>query len=331
MVVDERLRRMVRTAIASASGVLLVGPPGTGKSSLLAEVATEICSNPQNFGFGTAPLPAPLTVTAEEGWTSRELVGGESIVNGVVVFRPGHLLRAIDENRWLVIDEMNRADMDKIFGAVFTWLADVGSSRRVSLGRLSQHPGAADISLGWSDGTACQVVNRESFEHGTGSDPIAFLAGRSWRILGTYNAVDAQRVFRFGQALGRRFLRVPIPPINADEFETALAARAGDLGDVARAAIVNAYRAHLEAQSPDARLGPALFLRMADYVRKSQQLGGTESIDETLAEAYLVNVGPWLARLEESDLEDLHQRIDAFGALSAAQWTWITTMLANIA
>lgn len=308
----------------------MVGPPGTGKSSLLAEIAAEICAAPGDFGLAGPALAEPLWVTAEEGWTSRELVGGESIVHSNIVYRPGHLLRAIAENRWLVIDELNRADMDKIFGAIFTWLAgDAAPTPNVSLGHLSPEPNAAGISLAWSDDPECDVVNREEFEQGSGSDPIVFRAGTSWRLLGTYNAVDAQRVFRLGQALGRRFVRVPVPPITPDEFALALNARAGDLGQVARDAIVNAYRAHLEAQAPEARLGPALFFRMANYIRRSQALGGDVAFYETLAEAYLINVGPWLARLEPADLEQLEERIEQLGVLPAAQWTWIETMIPN--
>ena len=43
---------------------------------------------------------------------------------------------------------------------------------------------------------------------------LEYAAGSEWRVLGTYNAVDAQRVFRMGQALSRRFKHVPVPPVS---------------------------------------------------------------------------------------------------------------------
>ena len=332
MVIDPRVRRMLEIAIASSPAVLLVGPPGTGKSSLLHEVASSICADPAKFGVASNPLPPPMWVTGEEGWTARELVGGESIVDGKVVFRPGHLLRSIRTKRWLIIDELNRADMDRIFGPVFTWLAgDSASAPVVSLGPRSQAPGEPEISLAWAEEEESTVEGEASLD-GSGSDPITFRAGTSWRILGTYNAVDAQRVFRVGQALGRRFVRVPVPPITGADFASAIAARTSVPQD-AQDAIVALYVAHLAA-SPTT-LGPALFFRMAEYLRVADELADPPrdpaTLDaEALAEAYLVNAGAWLARLEDVDLAELGNRVTKPGPLSEEQWKWISSMLPNL-
>jgi hypothetical protein len=75
-----------------------------------------------------------------------------------------------------------------------------------------------------------------------------------------FNALDAQRVFRFGAALGRRFARVPIPAPPADAFGEVLATRAADLPEEFRKAILGLYDAHYRSDAT--RLGPALFLAM---------------------------------------------------------------------
>ena len=49
--------------------------------------------------------------------------GGETVAGGDIVFRPGWVLRSIAEGRWLVLDEANRGDLDRIFGALLTWLS----------------------------------------------------------------------------------------------------------------------------------------------------------------------------------------------------------------
>lgn len=325
MVVDDRIKRAIRLSILTTSAVLLVGPPGTGKTTLLTEIINEIRSDPSAFGF-EQDLPQPITVTPEESWSARELIGGMTIAeDGNLRFREGYVLRAIREGRWLLLDEANRADLDKIFGALLTWLSD----QEVDLGPVSTEVGAPNVRLGWSP-TSSSSVETDSETHDLSEEvPVRYLAGREWRLLGTYNALDAQRVFRFGLALGRRFLRVPVPPIPPDSFVTVVEPVTEGRPARLREAVTRLYAAHFESE--DTQLGPALFIRIPDYVVAGlgalQEAKGAgvedEYVNQLIAEAYLVNVGAFLARYDDGGLTELGERIVASGALPRIEWEWV--------
>lgn len=102
-------------ALNAGKHVIFTGPPGCGKSKLSGVLAT--------LATGREPLMA----TASPAWSSGDLVGRyfpRRDGNGLE-FKPGFFLKAIDEgNRWLVIDEFNRANIDECFGELFSVLAD---------------------------------------------------------------------------------------------------------------------------------------------------------------------------------------------------------------
>lgn len=349
LTMDDSTTRMARLAVATSPAVLFVGPPGTGKNRLLSEIIREIQESPQTYGFSRAR--DVVVEPAEEGWTTRDLVGGETIDErrNTLRFRPGKVLDAIANDRWLVIDEANRADLDRIFGGLLTWL----SRQQVVVGRASTKVGAPLVRLGWTDepSSFAQGADRLAAED-VGAEPIDYWAGTEFRLLGTYNAVDAQRVFRFGLALGRRFSQVPVPPAKVEDFAAMLETTAADLTDASvrkrvTGRVVELYRAHHGTAS--ARLGPAFFLGIPEYVATGLQLadlvgvdaGDERDIDRLVVEAYLLATGAWLARLETStELSELAQRLttattNAAGqlgppVLDVSEWDWLAGQLPTI-
>lgn len=356
LIIDARIKRMLRLAIASSKAVMLVGPPGTGKSTLIDEALAEIEAAPQSYGLSHAPSGV-RDVTPEEGWTARDLVGGETVDDdGNLRFRPGHVLEAIRDDEWLVLDEANRADMDKIFGGLLTFL----SNKPVTLGRASNDLKAANVRLEWGPDSVSSCPDYHRLEDGQGS-AIRFFAGHDWRLLGTYNALDAQRVFRFGQALGRRFQRVPVQPISSEDFAAALQPHLEQLPeavDVDRVGVV--LRAlYDDHQLTPPQLGPAVFLGIPRYIVSGLSLIETEefiesatdeegdgesssvgssisgvslAVDELLVEGYLLGVGSWLAQLGDSERDEFHARVVTESELlTEAQWAFITEHISALA
>lgn len=311
VVVDSRVARMLRRALTAYSSILLVGPPGTGKGTLLKWLIAEAEREPSVYGFEPSSFrPDPLWRTPDESWTAFDLIGGLAPdASGVLSWASGALLNAIAAGRWLILDETNRADMDKIMGPLLTWL----SRQEVELG-TTRADGGDSIHLGWSKERASEVKSDTAVKR--------YLAGRDWRLLGTYNPQDAQRVFRFGQALSRRFVIVPIPTLKSGQFIQLLSSRYQDLAESTAESIGGLYSAH-QADS-NTVLGPAVFLNMAEYVLAGQTTPADVVEDELLAEAYVLSLGRYLAAYDDEVFEALGSRVvDDEGTLSGEQWSWI--------
>ena len=310
VIVSSRTERMLRRAVTNFTSILLVGPPGTGKGQLVRWIAEEVRADPVSFGFTEGTDPNPMWRTPDESWSAFEVIGGLAPKEGELAWSNGLLLNSLAEQRWLVLDETNRADMDKIMGPLLTWLA----GQDVEVGRTASH-GGHPVMLGWGHEAASAATDPS----GAGQS-INFVAGTSWRLLGTYNPQDAQRVFRFGQALSRRFTTVPVPALSPGEFESLLNSRCPGLGDDAKASIVGLYSAHYA--SVETVLGPAVFLRAGAYLDQAEH---PESTEELVAEAYVLSLGKYLTSFDDHVFESLGRRVveDEDAALSETQWTWV--------
>lgn len=185
LVIPEKKLNSVISAI-QAGNIILTGPPGTGKTKIaqiLSETLTENnIINDDKF------------VTATADWSTFETIGGYiQNSDGALTFTPGHVLDAleIENSKWLVIDELNRADIDKAFGPLFSLL----SGQKVELDYDS--------------------INIGTYEDYNGAED--YLLPKSWRIIATMNTFDKNSLFDLSYAFMRRFSFVNISVPDPEE------------------------------------------------------------------------------------------------------------------
>jgi MoxR-like ATPase len=97
-------------ALATGRHVVLTGPAGSGKTTLALALARAAASSGRASGA--------VLVTARRRWGADDTLGRMADTG----FQPGHLVVAAQRERWLVLDELDRAHLDRALGALSTFL-----------------------------------------------------------------------------------------------------------------------------------------------------------------------------------------------------------------
>lgn len=255
--------------------IIMTGPPGTGKTTIAENASKEA----ENIDF----ISGYILTTATADWSTFETIGGYMPnADGKLEFEEGIFLKSIRENKWLIVDEMNRAEIDKSLGQLFTVL----SGKDVELPFKDIHSGK-HISIKHHEGLG-SYYNRET---------SAYYVGKNWRVIGTMNTYDKNSLFMLSYALMRRFamINIPIPEYIYLENLLSNSKLVNESWDFVQAVIRYSPRP----------IGPAIINEVVAYL----ELSLNDKFNNGFAEALCSSVIPQYEGLLKNEIMDFYRLI----------------------
>ena len=278
------------SALNAGKHIILIGPPGTGKTSL----AHAVC----RFAVEKAGCAAGVTLTtATADWTAFDTIGGYvPTAQQVLQFRPGIFLEAISACHWLVIDEINRAEIDKAFGELFTVLSGQQADLPYSVGKSQVRvmPSADPDPQKWLP---------------TNGKPLGtydYVMHPNWRILATMNVYDKSSLFAMSFAFMRRFAFVDVDLPDIPIYKSLIDRWATEQNfDQTHQSINGMLQKLLDLLTPGnplsfRALGPAIIKDMIWYIGNRLQFDPAADPTGLLGEAFLLYVTPQLDGLDRA-------------------------------
>jgi MoxR-like ATPase/plastocyanin len=205
LLIDPETIKEIVINLASGRHILLAGPIGTGKTQLALKIPGVFWTEDNGY------YPELYTATSE--WSTNDVVGGimpkmrgekpiyeiqlgcvsKTVKSNWDEDNPSKRILSTHEGNsfhgtWLVIDEFNRADIDKAIGQLFTSL----ETKSLKIPTSTENMSFEEVTI-----------------------PL------DYRIIGTLNTADKHHLFKLSDALKRRFAYIEVlaPTIEQKDLE----------------------------------------------------------------------------------------------------------------
>jgi MoxR-like ATPase/predicted Mrr-cat superfamily restriction endonuclease len=268
-----KIKEQVCGTLNSSKHVMITGAPGTGKTNL----AEDVCKVAESHKF----TKGYVLTTATSDWTTFDTIGGYMpSESGKLIFEEGKFLQAIKEDKWLIIDEINRADIDKAFGQLFTVLSGQGVELPFKI-----------------NGKSVRIQPTEEIGSYYDSETATYRVGKNWRILSTMNVYDKDYLFEMSYAFMRRFTFIYIDLPVDEEYKKLIDSWCGDLDE----SYIHQIHQLLDI-NPHREIGPAIFKDVIEYVAAREEIGSNEHI---LEDAVLSYIMPQFEGLEKTQILEI--------------------------
>jgi len=279
----EDLKLLIALHLLAGKNIIVYGPPGSHKTSLVRGLC-------EKLGIRYH------IITGNPEWTPYDVVGGRGI-NGV--FRAGFAakavidgwrsLRELGKPVFLIVDEINRANVDLAFGGIFT-LLDLSHRG---------NPLIRGEDLGDASGFGDVLIDGDLYV------PYSF------RVLATMNSYDKALLFKLGYALLRRFALIEMR--RGFKLQESLESQGGNfISWVEKDEVKNALR---NCSLPDSL---KLDLIEEELLLKREKYGDYALLDPTLSSnLQQLSVSGVLGKLAaNSGLKDGDQLLDLILAIA---------------
>lgn len=276
--------RNIANSIDSGKHIILEGVPGTGKTV----IANALCDLCVEKGYVNGYTQA----TATSDWSTYDTIGGlMPDKDGNLYFSEGIVLKSIRENNLLIIDEINRADIDKAFGPLFTVLSNQTVELNYKIFKDENDKVGKNIKI---------VPDLDHQRSHFDPEDATYYVGNNWRIIGTMNTYDKDSLYDLSYAFMRRFFfcNVDVPDENAyveiiDSFN--------ELDGEYKSSLKKLIKLNDEEYSR--KIGPAVIIDLIKYLITCQKYSSEDNF--AMEEAVIGYIIPQFEGLPQDSLNDI--------------------------